>query len=187
MGGVGENCENLAPNAADRARSLAFYTATMYYSSQLFFVMFVSTMTIVAVVTAFAIQGFDQQEPCSLHGEPGHRDGHLSCVWSQVALTSKYFGLRMLDNTSPQQAFKNKTPEAQIPDAHKLPPKGLKGTVVLSPSCCRCFCLFDAFFVGLAEAETAHIPFLSYPKALRTHILRLLGPKTMPYRAFGLF
>ena len=26
-----------------------------------------------------------------------------------------------------------------------------------------------------------------YPKALRTHILRLLGPKTIPYKAFGLF
>ena len=26
-----------------------------------------------------------------------------------------------------------------------------------------------------------------YPKAPRTHILRLLGPKTILYRAFGLF
>ena len=26
-----------------------------------------------------------------------------------------------------------------------------------------------------------------YPKAPRTHMLRLLGPKTISYRAFGLF
>ena len=26
-----------------------------------------------------------------------------------------------------------------------------------------------------------------YPKALRTHILRLLGPKTILYKAFGPF
>ena len=25
-----------------------------------------------------------------------------------------------------------------------------------------------------------------YPRNLRTHILRLLGPKTIPYKAFGL-
>ena len=28
---------------------------------------------------------------------------------------------------------------------------------------------------------------LSYPWDLRTHILRLLGPKTILYKAFGLF
>ena len=28
---------------------------------------------------------------------------------------------------------------------------------------------------------------VSYPKALRTHILRLLGPKTILYKASGLF
>ena len=27
----------------------------------------------------------------------------------------------------------------------------------------------------------------AYPKALRTHNIRLLGPKTILYRAFGLF
>ena len=28
---------------------------------------------------------------------------------------------------------------------------------------------------------------LAYPRDLRTHILRLLGPKTILYKAFGLF
>ena len=30
-------------------------------------------------------------------------------------------------------------------------------------------------------------PIVSYPVALKTHVLRLLGPKTLLYRVFGLF
>ena len=35
--------------------------------------------------------------------------------------------------------------------------------------------------------RTSMEPAWSFPKALRTHILKLLGPKTILYRAFGLF
>ena len=42
--------------------------------------------------------------------------------------------------------------------------------------------------IGRGGGEYPETPIsLNYPKALRTHIVRLLGPKTILYKAFGPF
>ena len=41
--------------------------------------------------------------------------------------------------------------------------------------------------VSGALGHTPNASKVSFPRDLRTHILRLLGPKTILYKAFGLF
>ena len=40
---------------------------------------------------------------------------------------------------------------------------------------------------GVLGSEVPLRPKFLYPKALRTHVLRLLGLKTIPYKVFGPF
>ena len=69
-------------------------------------------------------------------------------------------------------------------------------TVVEPPPCCRCLDItLDQRQEGGGEASSSwcsHVGPLSCnctadpnPKALRTHMIGLLGPKTIIYRAFG--
>ena len=87
--------------------------------------------------------------------------------------------------------LKNKTPEDNIHIAHdsdpliipRRPRSGDSAAMRSSPSnSTGCFCAHtSSTCIGLGFRVYPN------PKALRTHISRLLGPKTIPYKALGDF